>query len=84
MFSPSIIASSTPPTAAERAAARQPPRAARTPPVAAPETMEFHGSSFFRMATSEQSKDEKSPPQTAKLPGSGMDGEMRVGACEVR
>ena len=65
---PSIIARSTPPTAAERPAARQPPRAASTPPVNAPDMMEFHGSSFFRMATSEQSKVEKSPPHTAKVP----------------
>ena len=65
---PSIIARSTPPTAAEREAARQPPRAAKTPPVSVPEMMEFHGSSFLRMATSEQSKDEKRPPHTAKLP----------------
>ena len=65
---PSIIASSTPPTAAERPAARQPPRAARTPPVAAPEMIEFHGSSFLRIATREQSKVEKRPPHTAKLP----------------
>lgn len=68
MFRPSIMASSTPPTAADRLAARQPPRAASTPPVAAPEMMEFQGSSFFLIATSVQSNEEKSPPQTAKFP----------------
>lgn len=68
MLSPSIIASNTPPTAADRLAARQPPRAARTPPVAAPEMIEFHGSSFLRIATKVQSNVEKRPPQTAKLP----------------
>ena len=68
MFRPSIMASSTPPTAADRLAARQPPRAASTPPVAAPEMMEFQGSSFCLSATSVQSNDEKSPPQTAKFP----------------
>ena len=62
------MASSTPPTAADRLAARQPPRAASTPPVAAPEMMEFQGSSFCLRATSVQSNDEKSPPQTAKFP----------------
>ena len=62
------MASSTPPTAADRLAARQPPRAASTPPVAAPEMMEFQGSSFFLIATSVQSNEEKSPPQTAKFP----------------
>ena len=39
-----------------------------TPPVSAPDAIEFHGSSFRRMATSEQSKVEKRPPHTAKLP----------------
>mmetsp|Transcript_41771 Transcript_41771/g.94365 ORF Transcript_41771/g.94365 Transcript_41771/m.94365 type:complete len:225 (-) Transcript_41771:78-752(-) len=68
MLSPSIIASNTPPTAAERPAARHPPRAASTPPVAAPEMIEFHGSSFLRIATSEQSKVENRPPHTAKFP----------------
>ena len=68
MFRPSIMASSTPPTAADRLAARQPPRAASTPPVAAPEMMEFQGSSFCLSATSVQSNEEKSPPQTAKFP----------------
>ena len=37
IWRPSIIASRTPPTAADFQAARKPPRAASTPPVAAPE-----------------------------------------------
>jgi hypothetical protein len=68
MFKPSIMASSTPPTAAEREAARQPPRAASTPPVSAPDAIEFHGSSFRLSQTNVQSNVEKSPPHTAKLP----------------
>ena len=68
MFKPSIIARSTPPTAADRLAARHPPRAASTPPVAAPEAMEFQGSSLLRAQTSMQSNVENRPPQTAKLP----------------
>lgn len=39
--------------------------AANIPPVAAPEIIEFHGSSFLRIYTSEQSIVEKSPPHTA-------------------
>eukprot|EP00965_Chrysotila_dentata_P221262 6192292-Pleurochrysis_carterae.AAC.2 len=74
MLRPSIMASSTPPTAAERLAARQPPRAASTPPVKAPEVIEFHGSSLRRSQTSVQSNIENSPPHTAKLPASKMQG----------
>jgi hypothetical protein len=37
-------------------------------PVKKPAMMAFHGSSFFRMPLTAQSKDEKSPPQTPKLP----------------
>ena len=40
------------------------------PPVSAPEAMAFHGSSFFLMWASEQSKMEKNVPQIAKLPPS--------------
>mmetsp|Transcript_16125 Transcript_16125/g.49279 ORF Transcript_16125/g.49279 Transcript_16125/m.49279 type:complete len:243 (-) Transcript_16125:327-1055(-) len=65
---PSMMASSTPPTAALRAAAMGPARSASTPPVAAPERMLFHGSSFCRYHASVQSKLAKMPPQTAKLP----------------
>lgn len=42
--------------------------AARMPPVRAPLMMEFHGSSFCRRYTREQSIVENIPPQTAKLP----------------
>ncbi|KAI8553744.1 hypothetical protein RHMOL_Rhmol05G0040200 [Rhododendron molle] len=44
--SPSIKARSTPPARAEREEARRPWRTWRSPPVAAPATMEFQGSSF--------------------------------------
>lgn len=65
---PSIIARRTPPKAADLAADAGPVRNCRKPPVRAPAAMEFHGSSFRRAATSTQSNDEKSPPQTAKEP----------------
>lgn len=68
MPSPSIIASSTPPNAADLAALAGPVRSCRKPPVSAPAAIEFHGSSLRRAATSTQSNDEKSPPQTAKEP----------------
>lgn len=74
MLKPSIMASKNPPMAAEREAARQPPRAANTPPVNAPDAIEFHGSSFRLIQTKVQSKVEKSPPQTAKLPARSGDG----------
>lgn len=45
-----------------------PLRAARMPPVAAPEIIEFQGSSFFRKCTSVQSIVLNMPPHTAKLP----------------
>mmetsp|Transcript_18462 Transcript_18462/g.52760 ORF Transcript_18462/g.52760 Transcript_18462/m.52760 type:complete len:260 (-) Transcript_18462:66-845(-) len=67
---PSINASSTPPTSAALAMARGPARPAKIPPVAAPLTIEFHGSSFWRMAVSEQSQHAKSPPHTANCPPS--------------
>ena len=69
MLSPSIIASSTPPKAAEAAvAARHPPRAASTPPVSAPDAIEFHEVLLPADGDGEQSKVEKRPPHTAKLP----------------
>lgn len=43
-------------------------RSCRKPPVRAPAAMEFQGSSLWRTATSVQSKVEKRPPHTAKLP----------------
>jgi len=48
---PSMSANNTPPTKAEDAIARGPARAAKAPPVAAPEMIEFHGSSYkiFRL-----------------------------------
>lgn len=42
--------------------------AARMPPVSAPLVIEFHGSSFCRRYTSEQSIVENMPPHTAKFP----------------
>ena len=68
MPKPSIIASSTPPNAADLAADAGPVRNCRNPPVSAPAAIEFQGSSLRRAATRMQSKDEKSPPQTAKEP----------------
>lgn len=65
---PSIKASKPPPTTAEIVAAFAPPRAASTPPVKAPDMIEFQGSSFCRIPFNPQSKVEKRPPQTAKLP----------------
>ena len=71
--------SSTPPNAADLAADRMPVRSCRKPPVSAPEAMLFQGSSFFRSATSVQSKVEKRPPHTAKLPP--IFGASRLIAC---
>jgi len=68
MPNPSIIARSTPPNAADLAADAGPVRSCKKPPVRAPAAMEFQGSSFLRTATSTQSNEEKSPPQTAKEP----------------
>ena len=65
---PSINAKSTPPTAAALAMARGPARAARIPPVAAPEIIEFHGSSFCLKAVSVQSQQANIPPHTANCP----------------
>lgn len=65
---PSIIANSNPPKTALAVIAGMPLRAANMPPVNAPLAIEFHGSSFFRIATNEQSIVENNPPQTAKLP----------------
>lgn len=47
--------------------------------MSAPAAIEFQGSSFLRSATSVQSKVEKRPPQTAKLPP--MRGASRRMAC---
>lgn len=68
MPTPSIRASRTPPIRAEPAMAGNPLRAAKMPPVAAPEIIEFQGSSFFRKCTSVQSMVLNMPPHTAKLP----------------
>src|SRR4051812_23776683 len=65
---PSISAKSTPPMMACRQLAPNPPRAAKSPPVAAPLIIEFHGSSLFLAYINAQSNVEKRPPQTAKLP----------------
>lgn len=65
---PSIMANSNPPKIALAVIAGIPLRAASIPPVKAPLAMEFHGSSFFLIATSEQSIVENNPPHTAKLP----------------
>lgn len=65
---PSMSASITPPTTAADAMALGPALAASTPPVAAPLTMEFHGSSFCLTADIVQSQHAKSPPQTANCP----------------
>lgn len=48
--------------------AATPLRAAKMPPVAAPLTMEFHGSSFCLKCTRVQSMVLNIPPHTAKLP----------------
>lgn len=48
--------------------AATPLRAARIPPVAAPETIEFQGSSFCLKCTNVQSIVLNIPPQTAKFP----------------
>lgn len=82
MPNPSIMAKSSPPTAADFPALRSPCLNCSTPPVSAPEAMEFHGSSFFRTATSAQSNVENSPPHTAKLPP--MRGASRLSACVSR
>jgi hypothetical protein len=58
----------TPPAKADRPAAFKPARAAKTPPVAAPEKIAFHGSSFFLKYVNVQSKQLNKTPQTAKLP----------------
>lgn len=68
MPTPSIMASSIPPITALPAIAATPLLAANIPPVAAPEIMEFHGSSFLRKYTSEQSMVENMPPHTANCP----------------
>lgn len=57
-----------------------PALAANMPPVAAPEMMEFHGSSFCRMVERVQSQQVKRPPQTANwLPMMGA----RVAVLEM-
>ena len=58
---PSMSASKTPPMTADWPAALGPALAARTPPVANPERMAFHGSSFFLIAVRVQSNDAKQP-----------------------
>lgn len=65
---PSMRAKRPPPTTADTVAAFAPPRAASTPPVKAPDKIEFHGSSFCLIPLRPQSKVENRPPQTAKLP----------------
>lgn len=80
MPSPSIIARSTPPNAADRPADFRPVRSCSTPPVSAPDAMLFQGSSFLRTATKVQSKAENSPPQTANPPP--IRGASRLIACE--
>lgn len=65
---PSIIAKSNPPKTALAVIAGIPLRAANIPPVKAPLAIEFQGSSFFLIATKEQSIVENKPPHTAKLP----------------
>ena len=65
---PSIMPSRIPPNAADLAADRTPVRSCNSPPVNAAAAILFHGSSFLRRATNVQSKVEKRPPQTAKLP----------------
>ena len=67
---PSIMARIIPPKAPLTRTSFGPRLTASTPPVSAPAAMEFHGSSFFRIPTKMQSKVEKSPPHTAKLPPS--------------
>lgn len=62
------MANSNPPKMALAVMAGIPLRAANIPPVRAPLAMEFQGSSFFLIATSEQSIVENNPPHTAKLP----------------
>lgn len=53
---------------ADPAMAGTPLRAAKMPPVAAPEMIEFQGSSFFRKWTNVQSIVLNMPPHTAKFP----------------
>lgn len=65
---PSIKANNTPPIIADPVIAATPFRAAKIPPVAAPEIIEFQGSSFFLKCTSVQSIVLNIPPHTAKLP----------------
>ncbi|OUS42810.1 hypothetical protein BE221DRAFT_201678 [Ostreococcus tauri] len=65
---PSITANRNPPNAADLAADGNPYRSCNTPPVAAPEMIGFHGSSFRLTATSAQSNAENNPPHTANEP----------------
>lgn len=65
---PSMTANKNPPNAADLAALGNPYRSCNTPPVAAPEMIGFHGSSFRRTATSAQSNAENNPPHTANDP----------------
>jgi len=58
----------TPPINAFFPIALAPARAANKPPVAAPDNIAFHGSSFFLIAEKLQSNDEYNTPHTAKLP----------------
>lgn len=62
---PPINANKTPPNPADQT---KPCPICKTPPVAAPAKIEFHGSSFCRAYTIVQSNAENKPPHTAKLP----------------
>ena len=53
---------------AELRAARAPPLIASEPPVKKPAMIALYGSSFFLIPFTEQSNNEKRPPQTPKLP----------------
>ena len=65
---PSIRARIKPPIIACLNATEVPPRIASNPPVTAPATIAFFGSSFPRYEMSRQSMVENMPPQRAKLP----------------
>ncbi|GMS97796.1 hypothetical protein PENTCL1PPCAC_19971, partial [Pristionchus entomophagus] len=62
---PSIMARMTAPSTADPAMTFGPDRMASRAPVAPPETIELMGSSFFLMATRQQSMVENMPPQAA-------------------
>lgn len=68
MPTPSITANRIAHPIAPFRMARGPPRTASAPPVKPPAMMAFQGSSFLRTPLTAQSKEEKRPPQTPKLP----------------